>query len=449
MKQFLLIILFFAALLSGCKKYYVNGVDLKTPDWTEATHSNSVAPDYAVVFEEGKVNRFDIVISSADWTSMQNDLRANVQPGNPPPPVSDTWQPLYVPCSFRFNGKEWYKVGIRYKDNSSLKYCINTGIKKYSFKLNFDHFEDQFTPIKNQRFYGFKELSLGNNFSDPSMMREKTSVDLFRQFGVIVSHAVFCEVWVDYGLGAKYFGLYTLEEEVDDSVIKTKFATGGNLYKPDGIAATFALGTFSNEQFYKKTNLVPEDYSDIRSLYNIINSESRIVNYGSWKNALEDILDVPQFLKWLASNTVIQDWDTYGLEHHNYYLYNNPSSGKLTWIPWDNSASFLPGSDKKTALSLSLDEVTEGWPLIRYLMDDADYKANYRSCLSAFVQNPFTVASVSAMVDSQVDLIRQYATKEIQGFTFLSSPTDFENGVSYIKQHVQTRVDAVTLFLSK
>jgi spore coat protein CotH len=28
---------------------------------------------------------------------------------------------------------------------------------------------------------------------------------------------------------------------------------------------------------------------------------------------------------------------------HNFYLYNNPETGKLTWIPWDNNESFTDG----------------------------------------------------------------------------------------------------------
>ena len=31
-----------------------------------------------------------------------------------------------------------------------------------------------------------------------------------------------------------------------------------------------------------------------------------------------------QFLDWLALNTLIQDWDTYGYYAHNYYLYAAP-----------------------------------------------------------------------------------------------------------------------------
>ena len=57
--------------LSGCTKESIS--DLKTPDWTDKTHSNSADPDYNVVFPEGSVLRFDITIEPADWSKMQID----------------------------------------------------------------------------------------------------------------------------------------------------------------------------------------------------------------------------------------------------------------------------------------------------------------------------------------------------------------------------------------
>ncbi len=69
---------------------------------------------------------------------------------------------------------------------------------------------------------------------------------------------------------------------------------------------------------------------------------------------------------------------------HNYYLYNDPATGLLTWIPWDNNEAFKGGS-MRTALSMSLDEVNANWPLIRYLMDDPVYQASYVDNVAALI----------------------------------------------------------------
>ena len=63
----------------------------------------------------------------------------------------------------------------------------------------------------------------------------------------------------------------------------------------------------------------------------------------AWRTSLEQVFNTDQFLKWLAVNTTIQNWDTYGRMTHNYYLYNNPQNNQLTWIPWDNNEALQTG----------------------------------------------------------------------------------------------------------
>ena len=75
----------------------------------------------------------------------------------------DTDDPIMVPADVYYNGKQWYKVGVRFKGNSSLQTTWQSGNMKLSFKLDFDEYEDDYPQIKNQRFYGFKKFSLKNN----------------------------------------------------------------------------------------------------------------------------------------------------------------------------------------------------------------------------------------------------------------------------------------------
>ena len=202
-----------------------------------------------------------------------------------------------------------------------------------SFKLDFDEFEDEFPEIENQRFYGFKQLSLKNNFDDESQLREKVASDIFRESGIPSPRTQFYEVFVDHGSGPVYFGLYTMVEEPDDSLIKSQFSNNdGNLYKPDGNGATFSNGSFNQNHFIKQTNENEADWTDIQSIFSILHSENRNTNPEEWRNNLESVFNVEGFLNYLAVNTVIQNWDTYGRMTHNYYLYGNPDNDyKLTW----------------------------------------------------------------------------------------------------------------------
>jgi len=49
------------------------------------------------------------------------------------------------------------------------------------------------------------------------------------------------------------------------------------------------------------------------------------------------------FLRWLALNSALENWDTYGGMAHNYYLYDDPDTGRLTWIGWDHDRILSAG----------------------------------------------------------------------------------------------------------
>ena len=429
-------------------------------DWTEETHGENAPLNFDVVFNQNEVLRFDIVIDSNDWAHMQADLAANISstgggpggggPGGGGPGGQTTvseYVPIWVPCSFQFNDKEWYHVGIRFKGNSSLQSTYLSGNSKLSFKLDFDEFEDDYPAIKNQRFYGFKQLNLKNNYNDESLIREKVGADLFRQFGLASSQTAFCVVYVDYGSGPQYYGVYTLVEEVDDSVIKTQFAQStGNLYKPDGTAATFANGSYNTSQMELKTNEELADYSDVLALYDAINSSLRTTDVETWKTNLESVFNVDVFLKYLAANNTIQNWDSYGLMPHNYYLYNNPDNGLLTWIPWDNNEAFQEGNNGG-ALSLSMSEVGSDWPLINYIIAQPEYEATYKAFLQKFITEVFVPTNMINTYTAYHELLKEYAYVEQSGCTFISSDAAFDNAIETLKTHVQSRNDAVNSYL--
>ena len=453
-KELTFIVLFILAMLA-CKdeitgEMEIDPVDetemetvaIETPDWTEATHSNDVSPNYSVVFPENEVLQIYLTISDENWSAMQADLDANLGgsfggPGGGPGGVGETdFTPLWVSCTLEYNGKEWYQVGIRYKGNSTLRNAYQGDSDKYPFKLDFDEFEDTYPDIKNQRFYGFKQLNLGNNYSDGSFMREKVAADLFREFGVPAARTTFAAVYLDRGNGSNFIGMYTLVEEVDDSVLASQFPDdNGNLYKPEGIGATFADGTFNEADMDKKTNEDEADYSDVLSLYEMLNNDTRTTNENQWTSNLESIFNVDRYLQYLAANTVIQNWDTYGRMTHNYFLYND--EGKLVWIPWDNNESMQNGK-MGGALSLALSEVGEDWPLIRYVMDVKAYEEQYKVYLSEFTTQVFEVNKMETLYASYEALIGTYAAQE---------SSRFSSEVANLKAHVTNRNIAVDNFL--
>lgn len=418
-------------------------ISIDTPDWTETTHGKSADPDYTTVFPQDTVQRLDITIDSDDWDAIQTDL-ATMPRTRPGETIDGTFDPIWVSCDLFFNEKQWYKVGIRVKGNSSLQSTYATGNKKFSFKLDFEQFEDTYPAIKNQRFYGFKQLNLNNNFDDESLMREKVAGDLFRAFGLPVAKSAYVEVYINYQGESQYFGLYTLVEEVDNTVIKTQFANNdGNLYKPEGTAASFALGTYNTSDFIKKTNEDSSDWSDIKGLYDVLHSEWRVSDSKAWREQLESRINMALFIKWLAANTVMQNWDTYGKMTHNYYLYNDPSTSKFVWIPWDNNEALQDGK-MGGGIALNLSGVSSDWPLIQFIASDDTYFVIYKNYCREFASTVFEPSKMYAKYDYYSNMIRESVIKEEPGYTFLlNGISDFSTAISQLKLHVDNRFSAV------
>jgi spore coat protein CotH len=475
--------------------------------WTAAAHSNTAAPNYTVVFPQDKVNRLDIVITPENWQAMLDDMAAlygepgtragradggprrpggnapqdgNVprdgnappngvpqRPGNPPAAqpqpelpfgrpggapgpgmmLESDVNPTYVPVNVVFEGQTWTNVGLRFKGNSSLRSAWEQGNLKMPMRLDFDQFEDEYPEIKNQRFYGFKQLALANGFSDNSLLREKVTADIFRAAGVPAAQTAFYAVYVDHGAGPVYFGLYTLTEIVDDTVIQTQFADdSGNVYKPSGRGATFAAGTFSVESFDKQTNTADADWSDTQALFAALHADTRVSDPAAWRAGMEAVFDVDGFLNWLATNAVVQNWDTYGTMSHNYYLYHDPTTGRLVWIPWDNNMALSSSVGMRTMASLSMDEIGADWPLIRYLLDDAEYHARYVAYVEAASTTAFKPEVMEATYRQLAALIEPYVLAENATHTQLTSTAHFYSAIDELVAHAYARREAVSEF---
>lgn len=467
--------------------------------WDEATHGKDTDPDYETVFPQDEVNRIDITISAENWQVMLDDMtekygefgtktnermvpggqrpqmkdgaqQPQMQDGTQPPQMGDgeaavrpnrpmaggmgmleddDSNPLWVPVDISFEDATWTNVGLRFKGNSSLKNSWSQGIYKIPLKLDFDEFEDDYPEIDDQRFYGFKQLSLASNFNDASFSREKVVSEIFSESGVPSAQTAFYEVYVDYGEGSTYLGLYTMVEVVDDTVIETQFEDdSGNVYKPSGAGATLAAGSFLEDSFDKETNQEEEDYSDILALYDALHAESRKTDLAAWRTNLEAVFDVSGFLKYLAVNNIVQNWDTYGVMNHNYYLYHDPVTDLLTWIPWDNNEAMKTGRMQEP-LSLSMDEVNDRWPLIRYLMDDPVYAAEYADDVESAINGPLNPNTLTARFEELHEMIRPYVLAEENEKTKVISEQAFEKALEELITHVESRYQAVSEYLNR
>ncbi|MBM4352406.1 MAG: cellulosomal protein [Deltaproteobacteria bacterium] len=479
------------------------------------SHGKKAPDDYDRVFGEGVVHRIDLVIPQATYAAMLAELEERLgppggkggkgddpkgpppkagvdacvglapgtecswmdkgvevkgkctmipfaggilfcMPAEPPPGIQPLtgWDPSYVEISVKFEEELWEHVGMRFKGNSTLNHAWQIGKRKFSFRLNFDKYEDQYPETDDQRFWGFQEVIFNSNWRDDSMIREFLACELFRKGGVKASRAAFYRVFADVGEGPVYWGLYTLVEDVSDSVLDNQFDDDdGNLYKPDGAGADFTH--FDAQGFVKKTNEELEDWSDVQAVIDALHADP--TDADAWRAGLDKGFAVEAFLRWLALNTLVGNWDSYGNIAHNYYLYADWSNlGRLTWIPWDLNEAFRSTGGVKDALSLGLAEVTDKWPLIRYLADEPAYFQIYRDFVADFADTVFAAEATKARMEELHTLVAPYVVgpEGEQGeFTLLESSDAFTNalvsGSTALLPYVDQRHEAAKAFLGR
>jgi hypothetical protein len=355
---------------------------------------------------------------------------------------------------------------MRYKGHSSLKAAWHSGVRKLAFILDFDRFEDAYPELRNQRFFGFNRLAFSNAFNDPSLLRDKVAADTFRAAGAPAARTSFAAPHLDWGDGPVYLGLYTIIEDPCDRMLDTQLGDGsGNLYKPWGDAARWLdfdrigedeLGTHFERCDGDDVSIPTDVVTALTALHADHDEPS------AWRAGLEQVFDVPAFLKALAINQVIMNWDSYGCMHHNYFVYANPSNGdRLLWFPWDLNESMLARhqSGCPEPGSVMLDEIVfpdadhnidTDWPLIQLLLRDSEYRTAYQAELSSVLGGAFAADATIARLQELHNLIAPYVVGplEVEAYPYTNCTTagflnSLTTGDNALIPHIQARHRAV------
>ncbi len=432
-------------LFVSCEEY----LSVDVPDWSESTHG-TVDPNSLQLFSQTSLNTLQISVESDYWEKLVESTSSLVGTfglsGMQPPPSNNSNElitisapsPDFVPVTITYNGIKWYKAGFRFKGNSSLHDSWINGIWKVPLKLNFSHFGNIYKKIDQQRFYGYNELSFSSNFKDPSQVREKLAYELMEEFGIPVSKTNFAKIFIDNGSGEKYYGVYTLVEVVEDAMIKRIYGpTIGNCYKPSGMSATLQKGRVNSYELSESITGSTK-ISDVENLIDVLYSDTRKSKPDEWRQELESIFEVDLFLKYLAANTIIQNWDAYGKSSQNYYLYQIPATKKIVFIPWDLSESFEIQTLYENH-KIDQSNVSDNWPLIKFLIADTVYYDRYKRFVKQFNESVFEPQKVANRIDELYNVIKSSILVEKPGYTHNNSTTAISEYINQLKRQIQNR----------
>lgn len=180
------------------------------------------------LFDTASVHTIDIVLE--DWEGF----------------LETSQREEYSLCSLVIDGETYENVAIRGKGNTSLTQVEQYGNSRYSFKLEFDHYDNALN------YYGLDKLSLNNLIQDNTMLKDYLCYQLMGSFGVDAPQCSFVYITVN----GEDWGLYLAVEGVEESFLQRNYGSGyGELYKPDsqsmgggrGNGGAFSLGDWQQE----------------------------------------------------------------------------------------------------------------------------------------------------------------------------------------------------------
>ena len=390
------------------------------------------------VFVQDEVTRIEVTMDATDFQTMYaSNSSATTYPGDVVFYHSNYTDTLL-------------NVGVRLRGNTSLE-----AQKKY-IKLDLNEYE-------NLELKQLEKLNINSEKNDPTLLRSRLSLEMYRAAGVMASRVAHTELYIN----GNYFGLYSNVEHLDEEFIQRRFeGSEGNLYKclypatlqdvgPDG--DDYKFEEFGRRVYELRTNRDADDYSDLANFINVLNDTPD----ANFECAIEEVFDVDAFLRTMAIDALIGNWDGYAYNKNNFYLYHDVNTGRFIYIPYDLDNTW------------GIDWVSRDWgtrdvndwgrhndprPLYNRIMGVTRYKERYNFYLEHFMATFFTETAVHDRIDALKALTSPSVTYDpLRALDFNWSLNDYENSftqplpphVDYgLKMFVTTRLNSATAQLN-
>lgn len=419
------------------------------------------------LFDAGRVHTIDLRMD--DW----EDFLATCEDGE------------YQLCSLVIDGEAVESAAIRAKGNTSLTSVAAYGNDRYSFKVEFDHYDGAGT------YYGLDKLSLNNLIQDNTCMKDFLVYRLMAAFGAA---APLCSyVWLT--VNGEPWGLYLAVEGVEDAFLERNYGSaGGNLYKPDstsfgggrGNGGGFDMEALAENFDFSAQRERPTEgeqlqgrgngggfpgggmgSSDVKLQYidddpdsyaNIFDNaktditeadKARLVaslKILSGEGDIEDAVDVEQVIRYFVVHGFVCNGDSYtGNMVHNYYLYEE--DGVLSMLPWDYNLAFggFQTSDASGAVNEPIDTPVSGGsledrPMAAWIFRSEEHTALYHQYYSEFLSYLLESGWCGALIDGTAAMIAPYIAQDPTKFC---TDEEFETGIAALKNFCDLRTQSV------
>lgn len=442
-------------------------------------------PYVDMLFSTDKVHKIDIVASESDWQTMLDNASSEE----------------YISCTAVIDGEKYANVGIRPKGNSSLRTVANSDSDRYSFKLEFDHYD------KNSTYHGLDKLCLNNAIQDNTYMKDFLCYQMMNFLGADAPLSSF--VWIT--VNGEDWGLYTAVEGVEDSFAQRKYgADHGELYKPDsldmggggrgaeardrteagwseentstlpensrvengtagnttksggrgfgkmvGMGAPGGMGG-SDDVLLRYSDDDPDSYPNIFDntvLGNVTDKDkARLIQSlkALSQGNVEESVNIDEVLRYFAVHNFVLNEDSYtGTMIHNYYLYEE--NGLLSMIAWDYNLAFggmgggMGTSGATSMVNSPIDSpVTSGElserPMVAWIFEKEQYTEQYHRVMDELISGFFESGEFTALMEQTVALISPYVERDPTAFCTYE---EFQKAVETLKNFCLLRSESV------
>ena len=279
------------------------------------------APSMDPFFDDSAVQEIRLTIHSSDWTLLKEKFLENI----------------YYPCRFEWQGQAVQNVGIRSRGLGSRS-SVKPGLR-----VDFDRF------APDQTFLGMKSFVLDNLVQDPSMLKERLAMAVFRRLGIPAPREAHARLFVNN----EFVGVYAVVEAIDKGFLGRAFgadAAGG--VENDGYLYEYDytreyrfeyLGANLDEYrlFDPKTNeshAAAQIWGPVEDMIQAINE----LPDATFARDLAAFLDLGLFARHLAIESFLAENDGIlgyaGL--NNFYLYRFENTTRFQFLPWDKDNTF-------------------------------------------------------------------------------------------------------------
>ena len=409
----------------------------------------------------------------------------------------------YRACAVTIDGEAQGTVGIRAKGNTSLSSMAQYDNDRYSFKIEFDHYQ------KKKTYRGLDKLSLNNIIQDATYMKDYWSYTFMNQMGLASPLCSYTEIYVN----GEYWGLYLAVEGVEEAFLERNYGEDyGELYKPDSLSFGSGCGNgqaFDMQDFEKKLQgddteeqaaadenaandnaapTMPQDIqratrinrgdfkpgggmggmgsSDVKLQYidddpdsyaNIFdNAKTKVKKKDQARliAALKKLsegdtsaVDTDAVAMYMAVHNFLCNGDSYtGSMVHNYYLYEK--DGVMSMIPWDYNLAFggfTGGSDATGTVNTAIDTLVSGGddsdrPMAGWITASDESLALYHEKYQQFIDTVFTSGWFESEFDRVSAMIAPYVEKETRAFY---SYEEFQPAADTLKTFCLKRAQSV------